>query len=148
MTSNIKRNQRPKKHRESSSIPLQIKENDNAGCHLSPVRPADTKCEQSGDPKGQVPDAGGQLGEGSQRGGAGPTEVGSLSGSASWTCLPLWVLGTQVNVRERSKGWQRGRLRVEGRVERRVEATGKRTYTMHHKSPLSTHTSEERGLLG
>lgn len=43
-----------------------------------------------------------------------------------------------------SEGWQRGRLRV----ERRVEATGKRTHTMHHKAPLSTHTSEERGLLG
>lgn len=90
-----------------------------------------------------MPDAGGQLGEGSQRGGAGPTEVGSLSGRASWTCLPLWVLGTQVNGRERSEGWQRGRLRVEGRVERRVEATGKRTHTMPHKAPLSTHTSED-----
>lgn len=51
--SNIKGNQRPKKRRESSSIPLQIKENDNTGCHLSPVRPADTKCEQSGDPGGK-----------------------------------------------------------------------------------------------
>lgn len=138
--SNIKRNQRPEKHRKSSSIPLQIKENDNAGCHLLTVRPADTKCEQSGDPREQVPDTGGHLGESSQAGGAGPTEVGSLSGSASWTCLPLWVLGTRENGRERSEGWQRGRHMWKPRE--------KSTHTMQQKAHLSarTHTREEQGL--